>query len=192
VLIAVGTQDTLAEAGELLTGFIQRARRGHYALTLLESLAVLALLHEARGERAAATQALRESLQMAAPEGIVQRYAYLGPAVVPILRRLLTELDTAPLARKVLAALESVLAFHPDLPIPEPPRLPTMLSNPLSAREIEVLHCLARRLTNDEIGDELFISPITVKHHVANLSGKLAVSGRRAAVARATELGLIG
>jgi LuxR family maltose regulon positive regulatory protein len=192
VLIAVGTEDTLAEAGQLLAGFIARARRGHYALTLLESLAVLALLHEARGERVAATQALRESLQMAAPEGIVQRYAYLGPAMLPILRRLLAERDTAPHARQVLAALESVLAAQPELPSLEPTRPQTTPQNPLSAREIEVLHCLARRLTNDEIGDELFISPITVKHHVANISGKLTVSGRRAAVARATELGLIG
>ena len=142
VLIAVGTQDALAEADALLAGFIARARRGHYALSLLESLAVLALLHEARGERAAATQALRESLQMAAPEGIVQRYAYLGPAVAPILRRLLTELD-APHARQVLAALESVLAAQPELPSPEPPRPQTTLTAPLSAREIEVLHCLA-------------------------------------------------
>jgi ATP/maltotriose-dependent transcriptional regulator MalT len=53
------------------------------------------------------------------------------------------------------------------------------------------LSCLARRLTNDEIGAELYISPITVKHHVANISSKLAVSGRRAATARARELGLI-
>ncbi len=54
-----------------------------------------------------------------------------------------------------------------------------------------MLRCLALRLTNNEIGAELFISPITVKHHVEHIASKLAVSGRRAAVARATELGLI-
>ena len=49
---------------------------------------------------------------------------------------------------------------------------------------------LARRLTNNEIGEELFISPITVKNHIDHIAEKLGVSGRRAAVARAGELGL--
>lgn len=192
ILIASGRPDALVEAERLLTEFVTTARARHMMLAQVEGLAVQALLHDARGEQVAATRVLRESLQLAAPEGIVQRYAYLGPALAPILRRLLTDPASAPHARKVLAALEVVLSAHPALPSPELPRSQTTLQNPLSAREIEVLHCLARRLTNDEIGDELFISPITVKHHVANISGKLAVSGRRAAVARATELGLIG
>ena len=65
------------------------------------------------------------------------------------------------------------------------------LPNPLTEREIEVVRLLAFRLTNNEIGEELFISPITVKNHIANITDKLGVSGRRAAVERAGELGLL-
>lgn len=191
ILIATGKPDALAEAERLLTEFVAEARASHMMLAQMEGLAVLALLHEARGEHAAASRALRESLELAAPEGIVQRYAYLGPALAPVLRRVLADSATAAHARKVLNALEAVLAAHPDLSHGETRPSRASLQNPLSAREIEVLHCLVRRLTNDEIGDELYISPITVKHHVANISSKLAVSGRRAAVARALELGLI-
>ena len=191
VLVAVGTRETLAEADRLLSGFIDRARGASYALILLESLAVQSLLHEARGESAAATRALRESLELAAPEGIVQRYAYLGPDLARILRRLLAEPAPGRHARNVLAALEAVLAAHPELPRTVRHVQQDLPQSPLSPRELEVLRCLARRLTNDEIGAELFISPITVKHHVANIAGKLAVSGRRAAVARASELGLL-
>ena len=54
-----------------------------------------------------------------------------------------------------------------------------------------MLRCLALRLTNNEIGEELFISPITVKNHIAHITDKLGVSGRRAAVERAGELGLV-
>jgi ATP/maltotriose-dependent transcriptional regulator MalT len=61
----------------------------------------------------------------------------------------------------------------------------------LSEREQQVLLCLSQRLTNNEIGDELYISPITVKNHIAHISEKLGVSGRRAAVQRASELGLL-
>ena len=61
----------------------------------------------------------------------------------------------------------------------------------LSQREREILGLFADNLTNKEIGDRLFISTGTVKRHAHNIYGKLAVSGRREAVAKATGLGLL-
>ncbi|HYI24059.1 MAG TPA: LuxR C-terminal-related transcriptional regulator, partial [Thermomicrobiales bacterium] len=61
----------------------------------------------------------------------------------------------------------------------------------LTNRELDVLHGLARRLSNKEIGDELSISHLTVKSHTRTLYAKLDVSGRRQAIARARELGHI-
>ena len=160
-------------------------------LALIEGLAVQALLYQARSDGAAAAHALRESLDLAVAEGVVQRYAYLGPALAPILRRLLAERSPPPHARVVLGALEAVLAAQqtaePALASPGS----DLSAGPLTDRELEVVSLLALRLTNNEIGDQLFISPITVKHHVTNIAGKLGVSGRRAAVARANELNLI-
>ena len=160
-------------------------------LALLEGLAVQALLHEARGDSAAAARALQESLAMAAPEGIVQRYAYLGPGLAPVLRRLLAERTPHPHARNVLEALESVLAATPAAASAIETSIQDLPENPLTERELDVMRLLARRLTNNEIGEELFISPITVKNHIANITEKLGVSGRRAAVERAGELGLV-
>jgi LuxR family maltose regulon positive regulatory protein len=191
VLVAVGTEDALLEADSFLKAFMHEARASHMTLALLESLAVQGLLHEARREHEAATRVLRASLEMAAPEGIVQRYAYLGPALAPVLRRILAERVPHPHARPVLAALEAVLAAQPASARAVEPPSSHQPQTSLTDRELQVLRCLALRLTNNEIGEELFISPITVKHHVAHIADKLAVSGRRAAVARATELGLI-
>jgi LuxR family transcriptional regulator, maltose regulon positive regulatory protein len=192
VLITVDTGNALAEADGLLAEYLHEARATHMMLALLEGLAVQALLLDARGDRAAATQCLRESLDMAAPEGIVQRYAYLGPALAPLLRQLLSERPAHPHAGPVLGALEAVLATRPtrasSLPTLRPESLP---QTPLTERESQVLRCLARRLTNDEIGQELFISPITVKNHIAHISEKFGVSGRRAAVAHASHLGIL-
>jgi len=63
--------------------------------------------------------------------------------------------------------------------------------DPLSKREQEVLDLMARHLTNKEIGAQLFISPGTVKRHTENIYSKLAVNGRREAVAKAIGLGII-
>lgn len=64
-------------------------------------------------------------------------------------------------------------------------------SQDLTAREIEVLRCLARGLSNKDIAQELFISAKTVMHHTGRIYRKLDVGGRTEAVARAFELGLV-
>lgn len=61
----------------------------------------------------------------------------------------------------------------------------------LSEREMEVLQLIAVGLSNKEIAARLFVSPNTVKTHVARLLEKLEVSRRTAALARARELGLL-
>ena len=60
----------------------------------------------------------------------------------------------------------------------------------LTPRETGVLALAARRLTNAEIGRELFISEATVKTHLLRTFAKLGVSGRTAAVTKAIEAGL--
>ena len=52
------------------------------------------------------------------------------------------------------------------------------LNDLLSDRELEVIHCLARGLSNQEIANELIISVNTVKYHISNLYKKLQVSSR--------------
>ncbi|GAB4478961.1 MAG: response regulator transcription factor [Anaerolineales bacterium] len=61
----------------------------------------------------------------------------------------------------------------------------------LSAREIEVLSCLARGLTTAQIATELFISENTVKTHVRHILEKLEASNRVEATRKAVQLGLI-
>ena len=61
----------------------------------------------------------------------------------------------------------------------------------LTAREHEVLTLLARGLSNEAIGRELYISATTAKFHVGNVMRKLAVSRRAEAVYAGSKLGLI-
>ena len=61
----------------------------------------------------------------------------------------------------------------------------------LTRREREVLGLLCQRLTDAEIGAQLFISPRTVSRHVANVFLKLAVANRRDAAALAVRYELV-
>ena len=61
----------------------------------------------------------------------------------------------------------------------------------LSAREREILACLARGLHDREIAEHLVLSPHTVHRHVANIRRKLGRTSRTAAVAEAARLGLL-
>jgi DNA-binding NarL/FixJ family response regulator len=60
----------------------------------------------------------------------------------------------------------------------------------LSEREAEVLALMADGLANREIARRLFVTEATVKTHVNNIFGKLAVGDRAAAVAWAYRSGL--
>lgn len=61
----------------------------------------------------------------------------------------------------------------------------------LTAREVEVLTRMAVGRSNREIGDELHLSPATVKTHVSRVLDKLGVRDRVQAVIHAYECGLV-
>ena len=61
----------------------------------------------------------------------------------------------------------------------------------LSGREREVLALIANGLNDQEIAEQLFLSPHTVHRHVANIRRKLGRGSRTAAVAEAARLGLL-
>jgi LuxR family maltose regulon positive regulatory protein len=93
--------------------------------------------------------------------------------------------------------LRAYAARHPSsyiselLPPGRPAALGTAAASTLSERERSVLSYLPSRLSNAEIASELFVSLNTIKTHLKNIYMKLGVGDRRAAVAKAEELGLL-
>jgi DNA-binding NarL/FixJ family response regulator len=61
----------------------------------------------------------------------------------------------------------------------------------LSARELQVLECIVRGLSNKEIGSRLEIAEVTVKVHVSSLLAKLKVADRTQAATAAIQRGLV-
>jgi DNA-binding NarL/FixJ family response regulator len=73
------------------------------------------------------------------------------------------------------------------MPQPTPER-PAMVEK-LTRREVEIAGKVAEGLTNADIAGEMFISPGTVKTHVASVQRKLGVRNRVGIAVRAWEMG---
>jgi ATP/maltotriose-dependent transcriptional regulator MalT len=75
-------------------------------------------------------------------------------------------------------------------PAPLPPG-PSALVEPLTSRELEILQMIAAGLSNPEIAAALIITTGTVKAHTHHIYGKLNVTNRVQALARARGSGLL-
>ncbi|WP_204017556.1 response regulator [Sphaerimonospora thailandensis] len=63
---------------------------------------------------------------------------------------------------------------------------------PLTQRELDVVRLLARGRTNEELALELYVTPATIKTHLANVQRKLGVRNRVEIAAWAWENGICG
>jgi PAS domain S-box-containing protein len=94
--------------------------------------------------------------------------------------------------KKKTSALERGLTEHVKVREPLWP-METKAGQPidLTAREKEILRCLAEGMPTGAIGKKLFISPVTVRNHIQNLLHKLDVHTKLAAVVFAYQHDLI-
>jgi LuxR family maltose regulon positive regulatory protein len=184
----------------LLAPWRELATSQQRATSLIELALVTALAHAAAGDQQAARLALAEALTLAAPERHIRVFADEGAAVADLVREVLvgrrleqlTGADAVP--REFLADLAAAFerAGTPVLPTASAGAVVVAgLVEPLSARELEVLALLTAGHSNRAIADQLFIGLDTVKRHVTHILGKLGVTNRTQAAARARELELV-
>jgi DNA-binding NarL/FixJ family response regulator len=98
------------------------------------------------------------------------------------------------LAAATIAAAQGLIVLPKPLSdrlLQEPTAAAEELSEPLTAREREVLDLLGRGLSNKLIASELHISEHTVKFHISSLYAKLEVNNRAEAVSQGARHGLI-
>jgi len=195
LLIAKGGPERLRRADGLLGRLHDFFTRTHNRRFLIDVLALRALLLDARDDEPGALSALEQAVVLAQAGGFTRVFADVGPGLADLLHRL--ELDEA----GVRYVGQALAAFHVEAPAvgsaesrdgAVAPSRRRLGIDPLSKREDEILALLADRLTNPEISEQLHISTVTVKRHVANIFRKLGVHDRRSAVAKAFGLGLLG
>ncbi len=135
-----------------------------------------------------------------------RRWPGVGPwLTVEVLLRLapvLADLGDRPGATALLAEARDVLTSLPDGAQAQLARLERLerfasrsrvasLADPLTEREVVVLSLLRGTLSLREIGQELHLSPNTIKTHTRAIYRKLGVSTRRDAVEQGRHIGIL-
>jgi two-component system NarL family response regulator len=93
---------------------------------------------------------------------------------------------------QVWTAIREVYAGKSSLPLDVAAKLADSMAQPeLSQRELQVLRQMALGKSNKEIGQALYISESTVKHHLKVIFKKLNAIGRTEAIAIASKRGLV-
>jgi LuxR family transcriptional regulator, maltose regulon positive regulatory protein len=195
LLLAQGDQERVRERLELLTTTAADAGWGwrQVELAVLSASAWLA-----SGDRDHARAALITALGLGAAEGYTRVFLDEGPLLLALLPEL--HYSAPSLVDRLLnSAANERVPVHASAPQPGLPAISTReaeapnatLDEPLTERELEVLTLVAQGLSNQAIAEQLIVSIGTVKKHVEHIHGKLGVSSRTAAVARARAIGLI-
>ena len=159
----LGKQRKTSEAQAELTQAVTLGRRGAGIVELAYVLITVAEARRELGDRRSAVELVREARELSAhaPDPGTVLPRLLGKAERSL--RLVSELQGSR-----LVAVEE-----------------------LTVREAAVLRLLPTGLSAREIGQELGVSRNTVKTHSKDLYRKLGATGRREAVARGRELGLL-
>jgi LuxR family maltose regulon positive regulatory protein len=149
------------------------------------ALAVTAAACDAEGDRGQAVRLAERALDLAEPEGIRLAIADAAPAIEPVLAHLLRYGTThRSLIGEVLELARTGTTGGRGAAV-------APLREELSVRELAVLRYLPTMLTSQEIAGELFVTLNTVKSHLKSIYRKLDADGRRDAVRRARQLGLV-
>ena len=159
---------------------------------LIEIQVLQALAQKATGDTKKAMVALEQALLHAEPEGYLRIFLDEGQPIQMLLAQWLAHASAGSLRDYAIRLLSQFDAEPHLVTATQEKASPAgSLVEPLSQRELEVLHLLALGRTNQEIARQLIVAPGTVKAHAASIYRKLDVANRTEAVSRARQLGIL-
>jgi LuxR family maltose regulon positive regulatory protein len=185
------------EALRLLDRLLITAETDARMHSVIEILVLRALALQTEGNTTGALVALERALTLAAPEGYVRMFVDEGMAMARLLQAAHAQGIAPTYISKLLAAFPEAQSAERRAQNNDTPALRSTLersnalAEPLTERELEILRLIAEGLSNQAIAERLVIAVSTVKRHINNLYGKLAVESRTQALVRARELQLL-
>lgn len=182
VLLAEGSETSQARVEAMIKRLQDYVAQLHNPRVQMEALMLEALLADTRRDIRTALTKLECALALAQPEGYVRIFADHGPRMAGLLSRLHSPHVSPAFIQRILDAIKQPATKTPPQ---------SMLLEPLTDRELQVLALLQKRMSDKEIAALLFISPGTVKRHTHTIFQKLDVHSRREAVLKGENLKLI-
>jgi LuxR family maltose regulon positive regulatory protein len=179
----------LPQAQDLLSTLFSTARNNGWGAKMIEIQMLQALAYDLADDKESAMTALESAIHPAEPGGFVRIFVDEGPPMARLLYEALSRGIAPDYVQKLLAA------FPVDEPEKDTVNQPKVSDSdwiePLSDRELEVLHLIAAGLSRHEIAVQLVLSLNTIKTHARNIYGKLGVHSQLQAVRKAQGLGLL-
>ncbi|MFN8443170.1 MAG: LuxR C-terminal-related transcriptional regulator [Caldilineaceae bacterium] len=189
-------QSLYQQAFDLLERLLADAKTKGRTGSVLAILIVRALAQWTQETHQEALATLANALALAAPEGYIRRFVDEGMPMLTMLHAISTGGMMPGYLNQLLAAFPPTLKAEGGTrqvsSIKQPPAgHGPALVEPLSLRELEVLRLIAVGKSNAEIAQTLVIALSTVKSHTNTIFGKLQVTSRTQALARAQALQLL-
>jgi LuxR family maltose regulon positive regulatory protein len=176
---------------EVLKPWCRQVEAKDWADERLKVMVLQALAHHAQGETDQAVQLLGDALALAAPSGFIRLFVDEGLPMAHLLSEAAAQEMAPDYVGTLLEVLDAETPKRAETSYLPPAASSPSLIEPLSPRELEVLHLTAQGLSNRQISERLFLALSTVKGHNRIIFSKLQVQRRTEAVARARELGLL-
>jgi LuxR family transcriptional regulator, maltose regulon positive regulatory protein len=174
---------------QALTGAIEHSQQRDLMHRQVELLLLRSLAYQQEGDLGSALVDLQKALAIAAPRQYLRVFLDEAGALRAMIDRLDPERmrgsEAAPLARQL-----QLLMGKSDGPVHAEQRAAPVIEE-LTRREVAILKRLESGLSNKEIAEAIFISEGTLKWHLHNIYGKLAVKNRSGALIRARALGVV-
>jgi len=194
VLLAKGDEPSVAQGQALLSHLLQHVQAMHSTRKTIQVLALQAWAYDLQGLETEALDVLEQALALGCPGGFVRTFADLPPLLKVLAELRRRRKEQQEVDEKQDAYLQAILVAmgpaHAQVVSTKELMLQEGLE-PLTERELQILHLLEKGLTNREIASELVVTPGTVKLHTNHVYRKLSVNNRQAAVTLARALGLL-
>ncbi len=190
------------EVTDQLQRLLQEAKEKHGTLRTIQILAHLALAYCRQGPLDTAHTHLEQAITLAQPGDFIRTFVDLGPQMSNLLKQFVgkASLDLTDNLVQSKANVEYAIRILDVFPkIQSKPdsysivwqQAQTVMIDPLTRRESEVLVLLAQDLSYQEIANQLVVTINTIKKHASHSYQKLGVNNRGAAVEKARTLNIL-